>query len=104
MWRKLISWKDTVEDRELTFSPGRGSLLSIDGLFLCLGEWGHLFWLDLSPEGCNVLNRTRIVPAKYVWGLPVVSHGLLYINQSEKTSDGRPPRLLCFDLRAPRNE
>ena len=27
------------------------SLLAVDGQFLCLGEFGHLLWLDLKPTG-----------------------------------------------------
>jgi hypothetical protein len=103
VWRKLIEWSDPYlqggQTQPGNFTPGRASLLSVDGQFLCLGEFGHLLWLDLTPEDCKVMSRAWIVEARNVWGIPVVSHGLLYVNQSEVTFRLTPPRLLCFDLR-----
>lgn len=105
MWRELIKWTESHLHggvmREDVLTPGRGSLLQVDGHFLCLGEMGHLLWLDLSPEGCVVLDRAWLFRGREIWGLPVVSRGLLYINQSQTTLDRDPPRLLCYDLRSP---
>lgn len=84
--------------------PGRrgfgiGSLIQVDGRFLCLGETGLLAWLDLSPQGCRILAARRLFNADQTWTAPVISRGLLYVTQNlpdQKT----PPRLLCYDLRA----
>lgn len=108
MWRETITWTEQIAQpggtEELELSPYRGSLLAVDGAFLCLGEWGHLLWLDLSPDGCRVQNRTWLFHARQTWGLPVVSRGLLYVKQNEVSFDQRPPRLLCYDLRGPNPE
>ena len=78
-----------------------GSLLAVDGQFLCLGELGHLLWLDLTPKGYNELSRAWLFAARESWALPVLSRGLLYVMQNSRDfSTGASPRLLCYDLRA----
>jgi outer membrane protein assembly factor BamB len=103
-WARQIELEDTFQyqgaERTVRLTPGRASLLEVDGHFLCLGEFGHLVWLDLSPEGAEVINHAWIVKSQHTWGMPVVSRGLLYVNQNEPDLDGNPPRLMCFDLRA----
>ena len=72
----------------------------MDGKFLCLGELGHLLWLDLTPSGYKELARAWLFPARETWALPVLSHGLLYVTQNTRNLITRdPPRLLCYDLR-----
>ena len=104
MWDQVITWQESVviQGRKQTrlLTPGRASLLRVDGHFLCLGERGHLLWLDLSPEGAEVINRTWLVKAPHTWGMPVLSRGLLYVNQNETDLNRNPPRLICYDLRA----
>ena len=79
----------------------RGSLLRVDGRFLCLGEWGTLCWLNLSPESASVSSHCQPFVATQSWTLPALSHGLLYVSQNEPDRlNGKPARLLCFDLRA----
>ena len=79
----------------------RGSLLWVDGLFVALGELGHLLRLELTPMGYKEIARSWLFSARQTWNLPVLSHGLLYITQNEHSLfDRAPPRLLCYDLRA----
>ena len=79
----------------------RGSLLAVDGHFLCLGELGHLLWMDLTPDGFQEISRTWLFAARESWGLPVLSRGLLYVTQNARDLlTGAGPRLLCYDLRA----
>ncbi len=78
---------------------GFGSLIWVDNHFICLGETGLLAWLDLSPKGCRVLSSCRLFSADQTWTAPVLSKGLLYINQNLPGRD-TPPRLLCYDIRA----
>ncbi|HUG81065.1 MAG TPA: PQQ-binding-like beta-propeller repeat protein [Bryobacterales bacterium] len=104
MWRVEPEWKDTVNQtggrsKELTMSTFRGSLMKVDGHFLAMGEWGHLLWLDLTPEGYKEISRTWLVKARETWALPVLSRGLLYVSQNSPSFDREPPRLLCYDLR-----
>ena len=103
VWRVEPEWKDTVNlasgSKEVTMSTFRGSLMLVDGRFLAIGEWGHLLWLDLSPDGHKELSRTWLVKARETWALPVLSRGLLYVSQNTKSMDGDPPRLLCYDFR-----
>jgi outer membrane protein assembly factor BamB len=106
LWRTQPLWKETVPSargpREMTVGTFRASLLQVDGGVLCLGEFGHLLWLDLSPQGCAIRARTWLFAATETWTPPVLSRGLLYICQNTRdTRNDDPPRLLCYDLRAP---
>ncbi|NNE19542.1 MAG: PQQ-binding-like beta-propeller repeat protein, partial [Myxococcales bacterium] len=105
VWSEVLEWDETVEmngrKRAISASPFRGSLLKIDGRWLALGEFGHLLWLDLSTDGVKMDSKTSLFFARETWSPPVVSRGLLYVSQNTKSFDaGKPPRLLCYDLRA----
>jgi len=105
VWRHDQTWQEkiTINNRQVTKSLGwmRGSLLWADGQFLCLGEGGHLGWLDLSPDGYKELSRVWLFNAQQTWNVPVLSRGLLYVCQNTPDSiNHKPARLLCYDLRA----
>lgn len=105
VWREAAEWDETIElngqTQKLTVSTLRGNLLHVDGRFLCQGELGHLLWLDLSPAGYRELSRCRPFLARYTWALPVVSRGLVYINQNSRdVTSGKGSRLICYDFRA----
>ena len=104
VWREGLEWTETVDvngqPRALQMSPYRGSLLQVDGAYLCGGERGHLLWLDLTPKGVKILDRAWLFFADQTWALPVLSHGLLYVSQNSRDPvKGTTPRLLCYDLR-----
>ena len=110
VWRKEVNFRETFETangpqkRELGLA--RCSLILVpDGRFLCLGEYGHLLWLDLSPKGYKELNRSWLFGAGETWTGPVLSHGLLYVCQNSRDilHGGQGPRLLCYDLRGNAN-
>jgi hypothetical protein len=87
--------------REQVLGTYRGSLLGADGQFLCLGELGHLLWLDLTPRGYKEISRAWLFAARESWARPVVSRGLLYVVQNSRdVLRGTQPRLVCYDLRA----
>ncbi len=105
VWRTQPEWQEMSATgkgaREMTVGTFRASLLRVDGGVLCLGEFGHLLWLDLSPAGCRVLARTWLFAATETWTPPVLSRGLLYVCQNTRdTTRGEPPQLRCYDLRA----
>jgi outer membrane protein assembly factor BamB len=101
VWRETLEWTETIGGREQTVGPYRGSLLAVDGSYLCLGELGHLMWMDLTPKGYREVSRTWLFQARESWALPVLSRGLLYVVQNTREiSRGNTPRLLCYDLRA----
>ena len=88
------------EKQSLGVSTLRGCLLAVDGHFLCLGELGHLLWLDLTPKGYKPLQRAWLFAGRETWALPVLSHGLLYVSQNKRDFLNKTtPRLLCYDLR-----
>ncbi|MEQ8764611.1 MAG: PQQ-binding-like beta-propeller repeat protein [Planctomycetota bacterium] len=104
-WRESITWDEEIEGnagpRRVTRGVYRGSLLQVDGATLCLGEWGDLLWLKLSPKGLEVLARTKLFDADQTWSLPVISRGLLYICQNTPARVTRSaPRLYCYDMRS----
>ena len=105
IWRKQPEWEEAERDgqggsRTSTWGLYRCQLVPVDGRCLCLGEYGHLLWLDLKPAGYKELDRTRLFNAPETWTGPVLSRGLLYINQNAKDAEEKHgPRLLCYDLR-----
>jgi outer membrane protein assembly factor BamB len=104
-WRVVPEWNETLSlrgaRRDQLMGTYRGSLLSVDGQFLCLGEVGHLLWMDLTPKGYKELARSWLFAARESWALPVLSKGLLYVVQNTRDIlSGAPPRLLCYDLRS----
>jgi outer membrane protein assembly factor BamB len=100
VWRETPEWQENFGGRQQLVSTYRGTLLAVDGHYLCLGELGHLLWLDLSPKGYKELARTWLFPARESWTLPVLSRGLLYVVQNTRDlTRVNGPRLLCYDLR-----
>lgn len=102
--RTDLSWDESIEirgeNRTVPFSIGEGSLLHADGDFLCLGDNGHLLWLDVSPQGTKVRQRAWLFRANTTWTPPALSRGLLYVRQTRRERFGvKPARLLCYDLR-----
>jgi outer membrane protein assembly factor BamB len=102
VWRETPEWTEKLDgSREQTVGIWRGSLLAADGQYLCLGELGHLLWLDLTPKGYKELSRARLFAARESWALPVLSRGLLYVAQNTRDMmKGTGPALRCYDLRA----
>jgi outer membrane protein assembly factor BamB len=107
MWRTQPHWNETVgsgdDARQEPMGTDRCTLIWMagEGRCLCLGEYGHLLWLDLNPNGYKELSRTWLFAASDSWTPPVVSHGLLYVSQNQPgLLHGEPLRLLCYDLRA----
>ena len=104
VWREAPTWTEKFQmggrQQEQLMTTARGSLLSVDGQFLCLGELGHLIWMDLTSNGYKEISRTWLFAARESWALPVLSRGLLYVVQNSRDLvRGAQPRLLCFDLR-----
>jgi outer membrane protein assembly factor BamB len=105
VWRETPEWTENIEvrgeSRQQLMGTYRGSLLAVDGSFLCLGEMGHLLWMDLTPKGYKEISRAWLFAARESWALPVVSRGLVYVTQNTRDLlRGTGPRLLCYDLRA----
>jgi outer membrane protein assembly factor BamB len=105
VWRATPEWNETFNAggarRQQLVGAYRGALLAVDGYFLCLGEMGHLVWMDLTPKGYKEISHAWLFAARETWALPVLSRGLLYVVQNTRDIvSGSPPRLLCYDLRA----
>ena len=106
VWREEPEWEQTVTvqgvEQTLTLSPLRGSFLQADGQALVLGELGQLMWMDLSPKGYKITQRSSLFLARESWCPPVISRGLLYISQNMRDPVTRTTaRLICYDLRRP---
>ncbi|MCZ6837092.1 MAG: PQQ-binding-like beta-propeller repeat protein [Planctomycetota bacterium] len=104
--RTDLTWEEVLfyrgEENMQPLSIGEGSLLHVDGATMCLGDNGHLLWLEMKPEGTRVISRVSLFRANESWTPPVLSRGLLYVRQNTKERFGQtpaPPRLMCFDLR-----
>jgi outer membrane protein assembly factor BamB len=104
VWRTQPEWHETIsrggEKQDITMGTYRCWLMPVDGRVLCLGEFGHLLWIDLGPRGYKELSRAWLFAASETWTPPVLSRGLLYVCQNARdTMHNTPPRLLCYDLR-----
>lgn len=104
VWRATPEWNETFTiggtRRQQLLGAYRGSLLAVDGQFLCLGEMGHLVWMDLTPNGYKEVSHAWLFAARESWALPVLSRGLLYVVQNTRdVVSGTGPRLLSYDLR-----
>jgi hypothetical protein len=104
MWRQDILWDEGTTPgprgpRVMKVPPGLASLILVDGRGLMLGEFGHLVWLDLNPQGYKELERVRLFTGREAWTMPSLSRGLLYVCQNSRGDDDTPPRLICYDLR-----
>jgi outer membrane protein assembly factor BamB len=101
---RCIEWKT---GKVMWDQPGmsRTSLLAIDGHYLCLGEYGNLWLMKLTPEkpeliaeinyanpklGEKLLGKEGRVLEYPCWAAPIVSHGLLYLRGKD--------RLICLEL------
>jgi outer membrane protein assembly factor BamB len=102
MWRDRQEWQEILpEGRPFNMGLRRGNLLKVDGSWLCLGEYGSLLWMDLTPKGAKVTARHQIFLAQETWTLPSVHRGLLYVAQNKKDHiSNRPSRIICYDFRA----
>ena len=61
-----------------------------------------MMWMDLSPKGYKITQRSSLFLARESWCPPVISRGLLYISQNMRDPVTRTgPRLICYDLRRP---
>ena len=107
MWRHEPTWLAEVTtasgSQSYPLGPSLASLLQVDGRCLVLGQYGHLAWLDLNPEGYRELARAHLFLARQTWAMPTLSKGLLYVGQNDPGLDGSPPRFICYDLRAHSN-
>lgn len=100
-WSEKFAWSYPVDARNIPMGLYRGSLLKVGERFLCLGEWGTLCWLDLSPKGAKLLTKFQPFVAQQSWTLPALSHGLLYVSQNEPDRlNDSPSSLICYDLRS----
>lgn len=101
-WHDPLNWEIELGGERKRIGVCRGNLILADGAFLCLGEFGSLLWLDLSPSGCRVISRAQPFLAAQSWAPPAISHGLLYLEQNSRdVLSGAEPRLICYDVRGP---
>jgi len=104
LWRTQPQWNEKIGKgdtaREISLGLFRCWLMPVDGKVLCLGEYGHLVIAELTPKGYRETSRAWLFAAGETWTPPVLSKGLLYLNQSARDPEHRTgPRLLCYDLR-----
>jgi outer membrane protein assembly factor BamB len=96
VWEKDYRWKKDGQVEGLF----RASLLQAGERFFALGEDGIFVELTLSPEGPEVVQRTRLFTAREAWTLPSLHQGLLYVVQNTPDAPARKrPRIICYDLR-----
>src|SRR4051812_38652896 len=100
-WRTQPEWKEQIGERRLNLGTYRAHLMEADGQTFMLGEFGHLLRVELTPKGFTEKQRATLFFAQQTWTPPVLSRGLLFINQNEplERDPRKGPRLICYDLR-----
>ena len=99
-WRDRVSWRSNFQNREINLELFRGSILKINNSYLGLSELGSLILINLDHTGLELVWQKQLFFAPGTWTLPALSKGLLYIMQNETDrSNGKKPRLICYDLR-----
>jgi outer membrane protein assembly factor BamB len=100
-WRMQPEWREPFGDRMLNLGTCRAHLMVADGQTFMLGEFGHLLRVELTPKGFTQKQRATLFFAQQTWTPPVLSRGLLYINQNEplEREPKQGPRVICYDLR-----
>lgn len=104
VWKHEPQWMETITRNgvglQVDMELNRAQMIQVDGRALCLTENGHLLWLDLNPRGYRELSRAFLFHGSEGWTGPALSQGLLYICQNTRDAlTGKPPRLICYDLR-----
>lgn len=102
LWGDPLTWEIDLGGDAKRIGVCRGNIVQADNAFLCLGEFGSLLWLDLSPAGCRIISKSQPFLAPQTWAPPAINRGLLYVTQNSRdVVTGIGPRLICFDIRAP---
>lgn len=103
MWIHEPEWMASTESpngpQNYNLMPALASFIEVDGRTLVLGQYGHLAWLDLNPEGYQELELTHLFLARQTWAMPALSKGLLFVGQNDEGLDGSSTRFICYDLR-----
>ena len=104
VWKHEPEWMATVDSpsgpQSYNLMPALASFIEVNGRCLVLGQYGHLAWLDLNPEGYKELDLTHLFMARQTWAMPALSKGLLYVGQNDEGLDESSTRFICYDLRA----
>ncbi|MEM1450654.1 MAG: PQQ-binding-like beta-propeller repeat protein [Planctomycetota bacterium] len=86
--------------RRVDAGVGKGSLVHADGHFWILGDTGQLVVVRFDGESFEIVSQAPLFFAQQTWTPPVISGGLLYVCQNNRSrGDGAPARLLCYDVR-----
>jgi outer membrane protein assembly factor BamB len=65
--------------------PGKGSIISADGMLYCLGENGSMGLIEASPEEFNLVSSFDLPKGEgRCWTHPVISDGRLYLRWGDR--------------------
>lgn len=91
---KCIELKTGKEIWSSEEEVGHGTIVHVDGHFICLTYQGDIFLVKADPkEFVKVGEHRGVFDKRNVWTVPVVANGKLYVRYCE--------RLVCFDLKRP---
>lgn len=77
-WR-CVDWKTGEEKYEAT-DIGKGVTISADGMLYCYSDRGELALVGATPEGFNLVSKTRVeLGSAQHWSHPVIHNGKLYL-------------------------
>jgi outer membrane protein assembly factor BamB len=77
-WR-CVDWK-TGEEKYVATDIGKGVTISADGMLYCYSDRGELGLAEATPEGFNLVSKTRVeLGSGQHWAHPVIHNGQLYL-------------------------
>lgn len=77
-WR-CVDWK-TGEEKYVATDIGKGVTISADGMLYCYSDRGELGLAEATPEGFNLVSKTRVeLGSGQHWAHPVIHNGRLYL-------------------------
>jgi outer membrane protein assembly factor BamB len=75
----------TGKERWSGRGPGKGSIISADGMLYCLGENGSMGLIEASPEEFNLVSSFDLPKGEgRCWTHPVISDGRLYLRWGDR--------------------
>jgi len=77
-WR-CVEWT-TGKEKYASSEVGKGVVIFADGMLYCYSERGELALVEATPEGFNVVSKTRVtLGSEQHWAHPMIHDGVLYL-------------------------
>ena len=81
-WR-CVEWT-TGKEKYASSEVGKGVVIFADGMLYCYSDRGELALVEATPDGFNVLSKTRVtLGSEQHWAHPMIHDGVLYVRHGQ---------------------